>query len=62
MEQAENLTVLLQQFFIANNLLLTDITPTMWTVGVAIPYHTSTLHQKLGYELGLNSMQGTVIR
>ena len=29
----------------------------VWTVGVAIPYHASKLHQKLGYGLGLNSMQ-----
>ena len=57
-EQVENLKVLCQQFFNASNLLLTDNTPTVWTVGVAIPYHTSKLHQKLGYGLGLNSMQG----
>ncbi|CAH3034505.1 unnamed protein product, partial [Porites evermanni] len=57
-EQVENLKVLCQQFFNANSLLLTDVTPTVWTVGVAIPYHTSKLHQKLGYGLGLNSMQG----
>ena len=57
-EQVENLKILCQQFFNASNLLLTDITPTMWTVGVALPYHTSKLHQKLGYGLGLNSMQG----
>ena len=57
-EQVENLKVLCQQFFNANNLLLTDVTPTVWTVGAAIPYHNSKLHQKLGYGLGLNSMQG----
>ena len=57
-EQVENLKVLCQQFFNASNLLLTDVTPTVWTVGVAIPYHTSELHQKIGYGLGLNSMQG----
>ena len=57
-ELVKNLKVLCQQFFNANNLLLTNITPTVWTVGVAIPYHTSKLHQKLGYGLGLNSMQG----
>ena len=50
-EQVENLKVLCQQFFNANSLLLTDVTPTVWTVGVAIPYHTSKLHQKLGYGL-----------
>ena len=47
-----------QQFFNANSFLLTNVTPTVWTAGVAIPYHTSKLHQKLGYGLGLNSMQG----
>ena len=57
-EQVENLKVLCQQYFNANSLLLTDVTPTVWTVGVAIPYHTSKLYQKLGYGLGLNSMQG----
>lgn len=47
-----------QQFFNANSLLLTEVTPTVWTVGVAIPYHTSKFYQKLGYGLGLNPMQG----
>ena len=55
-EQVENLKVLSLQFLNANSLLLTDVTPTVWIV--AIPYHTSKLHQKLGYGLGLNSMQG----
>ena len=57
-EQVENLKVLCQQFFNANSLLLTNVTPTVWIVGVAIPYHTSKFHQKLGYGLGLNSLQG----
>ena len=30
-EQVENLKVLCQQFFNANHLLLTDVTPTVWT-------------------------------
>ena len=39
-------------------LVLNGINPTIWTVGVGIPYHTSQLKKKLGYGLGLNSMQG----
>ena len=57
-EQLKNLQILCQQFFNVLYLFLDGINPTIWTVGVAIPYHTSQLKQKLGYGLGLNSMQG----
>ena len=35
-----------------------SITPTVWTIGHAIPYHTRQLYHTLGYGLGLNTMQG----
>ena len=57
-EQLKNLQILCQQFFHIFYLFLDGINPTIWTVGVAIPYHTSQLKEKLGYGLGLNSMQG----
>lgn len=57
-EQLKKLQILCQQFFNVLYLFLNGINPTIWTVGVAIPYHTSQLKEKLGYGLGLNSMQG----
>ena len=57
-EQLKNLQILCQQFFNVFYLFLDGINPTIWTVGVAIPHHTSQLKEKLGYGLGLNSMQG----
>ena len=35
-----------------------SVTPTVWTIGHAIPYHTDLLYRKLGLELGINTMQG----
>lgn len=52
-EQLKNLQILCQQFFNVFCLFRT-----IWAVGVAIPYHTSQLKEKLGYGLGLHSMQG----
>ena len=45
-------------FFNTDCLLLDGVTPTVWTIGVVIPYHTGKLLDKLGYGLGLNSVQG----
>ena len=47
-----------QYFFNANMLLLNKITPTIWTVGYAIPRHVQIIFDKYGLGLGLNSMQG----
>ena len=57
-EQLDSLKVLCQHFFNAHCLLLNGVTPTVWTIGVAIPYHTGKLLEKVGYGLGLNSTQG----
>lgn len=38
--------------------MLDGVTSTVWTIAVAIPYNTGKLLEKLGYGLGLNSMQG----
>ena len=46
-----------QHFFNANSLLL-RVSPTVWTIGYAIPYHAQILYGKYGLGLGLNSMQG----
>lgn len=47
-----------QYFFNANMLLLNKITPTIWTIGYAIPRHVQIIFDKYGLGLGLNSMQG----
>ena len=59
-EELVCLKVLCKLFFNANCLLLDGATPTVWAVGVAIPYNTGKLLEKLGYglRLGLNSTQG----
>lgn len=57
-QQVEDLKNLYQNYFTANHLLLEGVNPTVWTLGYAIPYHTNQLLEKLGFVLGLNSMQG----
>ena len=57
-QQVEHLKILGQHYFTANCLLLSGVNPPVWTVGYAIPYHTDQLLEKLGFGLGLNSMQG----
>ena len=49
---------LCQNYFTATCLLLDGVNPTVWTVGYAIPYHTSQLLETLGFGLGLNSRHG----
>ena len=46
------------QFFNAISLMLADVTPTIWTIGYAIPRHFQMLYEKFGVGLGINSMQG----
>ena len=46
------------QFFNAVSPLLLNVTPTVWAVGYAIPYHFGLLFEKYGVGLGINSMQG----
>ena len=57
-QQLEDLRGLCHNYFTANRLLLDGVNPTMWSMGYAIPYHTSQLLEILGFGLGLNSMQG----
>ena len=45
-----------QNFFNANSLLL-RVSPTVWTIGYAIPYHAQILYEKYGLGLGLNRNQ-----
>lgn len=47
-----------KRYFNACSLLLDTVTPTIWTIGYAIPYHTDLLYRKLGVGLGINTMQG----
>lgn len=47
-----------KMYFNAYSLLLDTVTPTVWTIGHAIPYHTDILYRKLGVGLGVNTMQG----
>ena len=44
--------------FNANALLLKSVTPTLWTIGYAIPRHKEILFNRYGMGLGINSMQG----
>ena len=45
-------------YFNACALLLDKITPTVWTIGYVIPYHSELLYNKYGLGLGINTMQG----
>lgn len=47
-----------RKYFTASSLLLDSVTPTVWTIGHAIPFHTDILYNKFGIGLGINSMQG----
>ena len=38
--------------------LLGGVSSSVWTLGYAITYHINQLFNKLGFRLGLNSMQG----
>lgn len=57
-EEVVQLKTLCHNYFTATSLLLDRVNPTTWTVGYAIPHHTTQLYNKFGYGLGLNSMQG----
>ena len=56
-QEVDNLKLVCQHFFNAH-CLLWGVNPTVWNLGYAIPYHTKKLHEKYGFGLGLNSMQG----
>jgi hypothetical protein len=48
-----------KRYFNAYSILLGNITPTVWTIGYAVPYHTELLFKNLGVVgLGGNTMQG----
>lgn len=46
-----------QNFFNENSLLL-RISPTVWSIGYAIPYHAQILYEKYGLGLGQHAMEG----
>ena len=56
--EIDHLTKCCLRFFNAVSLLLSDVTPTVWTVGYAIPRHFRLIYEKYGVGLGINSMQG----
>ena len=45
-----------RKYFTASSLLLDSVTPTVWTIGHAIPFQTAILYKKFG--IGLGIMQG----
>lgn len=47
-----------QLVFNAHYVFLGKVTPSLWTLGYVIPYHTAQLYNRLGFGLGLNTMQG----
>ena len=57
-QQVDNMKTLCQNYFSTNRLLLGGVSPSVWTLGYAITYHINQLFNKLGFRLGLNSMQG----
>ena len=46
------------RFFNAVSTMLQTVSPTVWTIGYAVPYHTRILFNKYKLGLGVNSMQG----
>ena len=42
-----------QQFFNAVSLLLSNVTPTVWTIGYAVPQHSELLFEQIGVGLGV---------
>lgn len=54
----QELEVHCQLFFNTCSLLLKSVSPTVWTVGYAIPYHNKALFREFGFGLGINTMQG----
>ena len=54
----EEIEVCCKLFFNCCSLMLCDVTPTIWTVGYAIPYHSKLIYDKYGVGLGINTMQG----
>ena len=57
-QQVDNMKTLCQNYFSTNRLLLGGVSPSVWTLGYAITYHINQLFNKLGFRLGLSSMQG----
>lgn len=47
-----------RKYFNGCALFLNNVTPTVWTIGHAVPYHTRLLFRKFGLGLGVNTMQG----
>ena len=47
-----------QNYFNTVSLFLSSVTPTVCTLGYAIPYHAKLLFEKYGLGLGINTMQG----
>ena len=56
--EVQELSESCRKYFTASSLLLDSVTPTVWTIGHAIPFHTAILYNKFGIGLGINSMQG----
>ena len=56
-ELIQNLFLKCQSYFNTNYLFLRNVSPTVWTVSYAILYRNQ-LFKKIGYGLGLSSMQG----
>lgn len=46
------------RFFNVVSTMLQSVSPTVWTIGYAVPYHTLILFNNYKLVLGVNSMQG----
>jgi len=50
------------KYFNGCALFLNNVTPTVWTIGHALPYHTGLLFRTFGLGLGVNTMQGREVK
>jgi len=57
-QQVIELKRICEQYFNGIQLLFEKVSPTVWSIGYAVPYHMKEIYDILGYGLGLNSMQG----
>ena len=47
-----------RKYFNGSAMFLNKVTPTVWTIEYAVPYHVGLLYQTFSLGLGINTMQG----
>ena len=51
-------TLMNLKYFNSYSLFLNSVTPTIWNIGHAVPFHAKKVFDEFGLGLGLNTMQG----